>query len=161
MVNNLTDEQILNIGFININWEFEDASFLLSLLDNKNIRGINPETNLTDPDMIWITGACHIKKLNGEEMEKLKSKYPKDLKITYNDLTANLSFYLGGDTAADGENAYYHYNYTIGDTITSDEYSTFRQIWIDDKGIDCTQEKILHLASGGKEIVQKREDLEK
>lgn len=142
MVNNLTSEQILNIGFIGINWEFEDASFLLSLLDNKNIRGINPETNLTDPDIIWITGACHIKKLNGEEMEKLKSKYPKDLKITYDDLTANLSFYLGGDIAADGENAYYHYNYIIGDTITSNEYSTFRQIWIDNKGIDCTQENL-------------------
>ncbi len=132
----------LDIGFINIDWDFENADFLLSLLDNENIRGKHPETNVIDPNMIWITGTCHIKKLNGEEMKKLKSNYPEDLKITYDDLTANLSFYLGGDTVADGENAYYHYNYTIGDTITSDEYLTFRQIWIDNKGIDCTQENL-------------------
>lgn len=72
----------------NVDWEYDDASFLLKLSD-RNLAGI--DENGANTSHMWIDGKCHIKSLTGAEMTRIKTLYPY-LTITYDSLASNLIF---------------------------------------------------------------------
>lgn len=133
-IENEENKKKLYMCFTNVNWTFDSADFLLSLLDNPYIGSIHPTEGGNTFDTMYITGTCHIKTVNGAEMLRIKEKYSKDLKITYDNLSADLSFYLGGDE----KDAYYHYEYKVGDVVNEADFNSFKQIWVDGKGQDIT-----------------------
>jgi hypothetical protein len=98
------EKEKLYLGFGDINWTFDTPEFLLSLLDNPHIGSVDLNANNTYFNGIrQITGTCHIKTLTGAEMERIKNNYSSDLKITYDNLSANVNFYIGGDPLEEGE----------------------------------------------------------
>jgi hypothetical protein len=81
-------KNLVRVRLTDVNWSFDDASYLLNLAD-KNLKGI--DENGDNTDMPWIDGNCHISELTGTEMSQLKTLYPY-LNITYDKLTAWLTF---------------------------------------------------------------------
>ena len=79
---------IERVRLTNVNWSYDDASFLYELI-NRNIAGI--DENGANIDTMWINGTCHIKSLTGAEMAILNANYPY-LTITYDTLESQLIF---------------------------------------------------------------------
>lgn len=116
------------MAFTNVNWSFDSPEFLLSLIENPYIGSLHPETEATTKNLIYVTGTCHIGSLDGEEMERIKAGFSKDLKITYDELTADVEFCLGGEPLEEGENTYYYYKYQTNNTLTAEEFSSIKYI---------------------------------
>lgn len=79
---------VKRVRLTNVDWAFDDTSFLYSLKE-RGLFGI--DENNTNTTNAWIDGKCHITSLTGEEMAELNSLYPY-LKITYDNLTTQLIF---------------------------------------------------------------------
>ncbi|EOZ2853484.1 leucine-rich repeat protein [Listeria monocytogenes] len=119
------------IRLVGVDWEFENANFLMSL---SSIGGIDENgINTTNAQII---GTCHITALTGDELEELRTKYPY-LTITYTGLWTDIIYMsedgtteLYRETIVGGTNAddpiangtiatptkesdnYYHYQYS-------------------------------------------------
>ena len=76
------------VRLTDVDWEFDDASFLLTLSE-RGLKGI--DENGINTDTMWIDGKCHITSLTGAEMARLNGLYPY-LTITYTNLTTQLIF---------------------------------------------------------------------
>lgn len=124
------EKEYLYLSFTNINWEFDNADFLLSLIDDEYIGSINPNTNVTVLNTIYITGTCKIKNLTGTQLKKIKENFSSELIINYEELNSNIEFYIGGSSNEEGENSYYYFNYKINDEINQDEYNSFKYLEI-------------------------------
>lgn len=72
----------------NVNWEWNDASALLSLIE-RDIAG--KDENGVNTDEMWVDGKCHISSLTGEEYAEIATAFPY-LTITYDSLVSNLYF---------------------------------------------------------------------
>lgn len=79
---------IERVRLTNVNWSYDDASFLYELI-NRNIAGI--DENGANIDTMWIDGTCHIKSLTGAEFAEIKALYPY-LTITYDHLESQLIY---------------------------------------------------------------------
>lgn len=83
------------VRFTNVDWEFDDASFLIELSE-RGLKGI--DENGINTDKMWIDGKCHIGALTGGEMAQIKELYPY-LTITYTSLASQLIFMNAAGTA--------------------------------------------------------------
>jgi hypothetical protein len=84
-------EQCTNISRVrltNVDWSFDDATFLIGLVNN-GIKGI--DENGLNVDIPQISGKCHIKELSGSDMADIKAYFPY-LTITYDTLTATIIY---------------------------------------------------------------------
>ena len=101
---------INRVRLTNVDWAFDDTSFLLGLVD-KGVKGV--DENGLNIDIPQISGTCHIPMLSGEEMARIKEHFPY-LTVTYDSLTA-LMVYMNEDgteelyreTLASGSNSTY------------------------------------------------------
>ena len=83
---------VQRVRLTDINWPNATLDFIRSLY---SIGGLNEQGNNTND--AYLIGTAHISKLTGAEMAEIKSHYPY-LKITYDELTAKITYRNSEDT---------------------------------------------------------------
>ena len=102
---------IKRVRLTNVDWSFDDVSFLIGLVD-KGIKGI--DENELNVDIPQISGKCHLKTLSGSDMARIKEYFPY-LTITYETLSATIIYMnedgtqeLYRETVVNGGNSTYN-----------------------------------------------------
>lgn len=128
---NIPVEEIINaaqnlsrVRVTDVAWEAEDAAALERLAQCYGL-----DENGKNTDHAVVTGTCHVKKINGDTMNRLKKVFP-DLAITYNIIVYTVKFVdwdgkefeNARQTVVKGENA--HNPVTYGDIAEPTRAST-------------------------------------
>lgn len=132
------------VRITDVDWSFNDnGQFLMDLIsDTSKIKGLTSAGAVPlNPIPPQLFGKCHFNSINGATYEILQKKFP-NLELTYDKLTSEVSFWIGGKydnkTYESGEYAHYQLEYNKDAEITQDLYNVILKIKNGDEFVDAT-----------------------